>query len=221
MALDHVVLLITLSLILVHSTAQNVSYKLVEAYTAQINSAEDTRTDEELVALVQGNNQEALGVLMDRYQAKLLRYGRRFLSQDESIVDVVQDVFIKAYENIQSFDAARKFSPWIYRIAHNAFVNEIRRKSREPLMYLDLDAILAHPAYEFDPAADEERATTQILIEKGLDALAPAYKEVIILYYIEEQSYQEISDILQVPVGTVGVRLRRAREALKNYVEGN
>ena len=65
---------------------------------------------------------------MDRYQAKLLRYGRRFLAQDDHIVDVVQDVFIKTYENIQSFDATRKFSPWIYRIAHNAFVNEIRQK---------------------------------------------------------------------------------------------
>lgn len=178
-------------------------------------------SDEALAALVQGNNQEAFGVLMDRYQAKLLRYGRRFLAQDDHIVDVVQDVFIKAYENIQSFDATRKFSPWIYRIAHNAFVNEIRRKKREPLLYLDLDAILAHPSYEFDPAADEERAQMQTLMNKGLDALAPAYKEVIILYYIEELSYQEISDILQVPVGTVGVRLRRARQALKDYVEGN
>ena len=186
-----------------------------------MTSVEDTRTDEELAVLVQGNNQEALGVLIDRYQSKLLRYGRRFLFQDESIVDVVQDVFIKAYENIQSFDSTRKFSPWIYRIAHNAFANEIRRKSREPLVYLDFDTILAHAAYEFDPAADEEKADTEVLIEKGLDALTPAYREVIILYYIEEQSYQEISDILQVPVGTVGVRLRRAREALKNYVEGN
>src|SRR5665213_1185946 len=178
-------------------------------------------TDEALAALVQGNNYEALGVLMDRYQAKLLRYGRRFLAQDANITDVVQDVFVKAYENIQSFDSTRKFSPWIYRIAHNAFVSEIRRKSREPLVYLDIDTILAHPTYEFDPAVDEERTQMQAMIEKGLDALTPAYKEVIILYYIEQQSYQEISDILQVPVGTVGVRLRRARKALKDYVEGN
>ena len=182
-------------------------------------NTQDPRTDEVLAALVQGNNQEAFGVLMDRYQAKLLRYGRRFLAQDDSIVDVVQDVFIKAYENIQSFDATRIFAPWIYRIAHNAFVNEIRRKKREPLLYVDLDAILSHPSYEFDPAADEERTQMQTLINRGLDALAPAYKEVIILYYIEDLSYQEISDILQVPVGTVGVRLRRARKALKDYVE--
>jgi RNA polymerase sigma-70 factor, ECF subfamily len=181
----------------------------------------DDMTDEALAALVQGNNYEALGVLMDRYQAKLLRYGKRFLAHDANIVDVVQDVFVKAYENIQSFDASRKFSPWIYRIAHNAFVSEIRRKKREPLAYLNLDTILAHPSYEFDPAADEERIQMKVLIDKGLDALSPAYKEVIVLYYIENQSYQEISDILQVPVGTVGVRLRRARQALKDYVEGN
>lgn len=183
-------------------------------------NVEDSKTDEALAALVQGNNQGAFGVLMDRYQPKLLRYGRRFLPRDDSIVDVVQDVFIKAYENIQSFDTARKFSPWIYRIAHNAFINEIRRKKREPLMYMDLDAILAHPSYEFDPAGQEERTQMQALIQKGLEALTPAYKEVIILYYIEELSYQEIADVLQVPVGTVGVRLRRARASLKDYVEG-
>ena len=186
-----------------------------------MDSEQDSKTDEELALLVQGNNQEALGVLMDRYQAKLLRYGRRFLANNDHIEDVVQDVFIKTYENIQSFDATRRFSPWIYRIAHNAFINEIRRQKREPLMYMDVDAILAHPSYEFDPAADEEREEMKTLMNKGLDALSPTYKEVIILYYIENLSYQEISDVLQVPVGTVGVRLRRARKALKEYVEGN
>jgi RNA polymerase sigma-70 factor (ECF subfamily) len=184
-------------------------------------SGEDSRSDETLAALVQGNNQEALGVLIDRYQGKLMRYGRRFLAQDADIADAVQDVFIKAYENIQSFDATRRFSPWIYRIAHNTFVNELRRKSREPLLYIDLDTILAHPSYEFDPAADEERTEMKALMDKGLNTLSPAYKEVIILYYIENQSYQEIADILQVPLGTVGVRLKRAREALKKYVEGD
>ena len=178
-------------------------------------------TDEKLAMLVQGNNQEAFGVLMDRYQDKLLRYGRRFLAQNESIVDVVQEVFIKAYQNIQSFDATRSFSPWIYRIAHNAFINEIRRRKRDPLLFVDVDAIIDHPSYEFDPAADEERVQMKALIDAGLDALTPAYKEIIILYYIENQSYEDISDILQVPIGTVGVRLRRARTRLKEYVERN
>ncbi len=175
-------------------------------------------SDEELAHLVQGNNQEAFGVLMDRYQVKLLRYGRRFLSQDAPIDDAVQDVFIKVYENIQSFDATKRFAPWVYRIAHNEFVSTLRARARAPVT-LDLDTLTAHPFYEFDPALEEERSHIQHLVERGLGQLSEVQREVVILYYLEELSYQEISDILRIPVGTVGVRLRRARQALKKYVE--
>lgn len=177
-------------------------------------------TDEELARLVQGKNEEAFGVLMSRYQPKLLRYGRKFLSDNAPIEDVVQEVFIKMYQNIQSFDATRPFSPWIYRIAHNMFVNTLRSNSRLPFITVDLDLFSAHTAYEIDPAEDEERDNSRTLVEGGLKTLAPIYREVIILYYLEHLSYQNIAEILRVPVGTVGVRLRRAREALKMYVAG-
>ncbi len=178
------------------------------------------KTDEELAALVQGKNERAFGVLMNRYQSKLLRYGRKFLSDNAPIEDVVQEVFIKTYENILSYDPARPFSPWIYRIAHNMFVNALRSNSRLPFVTVDLDMFSAHTAYEIDPAADEEREHARTLVERGLKSLAPIYREIIILYYIEHLGYQEIAEVLHVPIGTVGVRLRRAREALKNYVEG-
>lgn len=177
-------------------------------------------SDEELAALVQGKNEEAFGVLMSRYQSTLLRYGRRFLSEDAPIEDVVQEVFIKTYQNIQSFDTTRTFSPWIYRIAHNLFVNALRSHSRQPFITVDLDMFGAHAAYEIDPAGDEERRETKILIDRGLGALLPIYREVLILYYLEQLSYQEIAEVLHVPTGTVGIRLRRAREALKKYVTG-
>jgi len=178
------------------------------------------KTDDELAKLVQGKNEQAFGVLMSRYQPKLLRYGRKFLSDNAPIEDVVQEVFIKTYQNIQSYDATRPFSPWIYRIAHNMFVNTLRSNSRLPFVTVDLDLFSAHTAYEIDPAADEEKEQTRALIERGLKELAPIYREVIILYYLEQFSYQEIAEVLHVPVGTVGIRLRRAREALKNYVAG-
>ena len=178
------------------------------------------KTDEELAALIQGKNEQAFGVLMHRYQPKLLRYGRKFLSENAPIEDVVQEVFIKTYQNIQSFDPARPFSPWIYRIAHNLFVNALRSESRLPFITVDLDLFSAHAAYEIDPAADEEREQIRTMIGKGLEALTPLYKEVLILYYLENLSYQEIAEVLHVPIGTVGIRLRRAREALKIYVEG-
>lgn len=174
-------------------------------------------SDEALAALVQGNNEAAFGVLMDRYQGKLLRYGRRFLSQEAPIDDAVQDVFVKVYQNIKSFDATKKFAPWVYRIAHNEFVSSLRARSRAPLA-IDLDTLLTHPSYEMDKAGEEERAIVAAQVEQGLGKIAPRYKEVLILYYLEDLSYQEISDILRIPLGTVGVRLRRAREAIKKHV---
>ncbi len=179
----------------------------------------DQKTDEELAVLVQGKNEQAFGVLMSRYQPKLLRYGRKFLSDNAPIEDAVQEVFIKTYENLQSFDATRSFSPWIYRIAHNTFVNALRTISRQPFIAVDVDLFASHAAYEIDPAADEEREQMRSQVERGLQELPPIYREIIILYYLENLSYRDIANVLHVPVGTVGIRLRRAREALKLHVE--
>ena len=110
------------------------------------------KTDAELAELVQGKNEQAFGVLMNRYLPKLLRYGRKFLATDAPIEDVVQEVFIRVYQNIKSFDTTRPFSPWIYRIAHNLFANALRHDSRHPLLTVDLDTLSAHTAYEIDPA---------------------------------------------------------------------
>ena len=178
-------------------------------------------TDEELAALAQGNNEDAFGVLMERYQSRLLRYGTKFISDNSHIEDIVQDIFIKTYQNILSFDIERKFSPWIYRIAHNDFVNALRKKHREPLTFVDFDTLVAHPAYKYDPARDEDLGMMKKMIASGLESIPSNYKEIIILYYIEELSYQEIADILHIPTGTVGIRLRRGKEALKKKIESN
>lgn len=176
-------------------------------------------TDEVLAAEVQGNNDAAFGVLIERYQGRLLRYGRKFLADNDHIEDIVQEVFLKTYQNIRGFDTDRKFSPWVYRIAHNAFVNAIRKKQREPVISVDFDIFTDHPQEHYDPADEEDRKAMQLSVETGLDALSPIYKEILILYYIEEMSYQEIADILHVPLGTVSVRLRRGREALKKQIQ--
>jgi RNA polymerase sigma-70 factor (ECF subfamily) len=175
-------------------------------------------SDEELALQVQGNNPDAFGVLIDRYQDKLLRYGRRFLANPDNIEDIVQDVFIGAYKNIKSFDTKRKFSPWIYRIAHNAFANALRKKHREPIVFIDLDMMVAHPKYENDYAGEEDKREAKEIIGNGLDSLPASYREVVVLYYFEELGYQEIADILHIPIGTVGIRLRRAKEILKRIV---
>lgn len=171
-------------------------------------------SDETLAERVQRGETDAFGALVERYEEKLNRYGRKFLADRETVVDLVQDTFLRTYENIQSFDGGARFSPWIYRIAHNVFVNELKKKSRNPLLLVDFDTLVSHPAYD-DPAPRErEQREMREMIERGLAQLPPKYREVLVLYYLQEVPYKEIADILQVPLGTVGVRLKRAKEAL-------
>ncbi len=179
----------------------------------------DAPTDEALAILVQQGDKEQFGVLIERYEKKLLRYGTKFLSNRENIVDIVQEVFMSAYQNIKSFDSSKKFSPWIYRIAHNAFVNNMKRSLARPLVFFDLDTLISHPIYE-DPASKEkEQKEMHSMIDKGLESLPDNYREVIILHYLEELSYKEIADVLRIPPGTVGIRLKRAKEKLKKVMK--
>jgi len=174
-------------------------------------------TDEIIATKVKQGDIDAYGVLVERYENKLKKYGQKFLSHKEDIEDLVQDVFIKAYTNIQSFDPTQRFSPWIYRIAHNAFVNELKRKGRFSLGVFDPDTIL--PFLTAKETADEATLEEEdgIEMEKILDNLSTKYKEVLILHYFQELSYKEISAILQIPVTTVGVRISRAKKQLKQY----
>lgn len=171
-------------------------------------------SDEELAERATAGDQQAFGVLAERYSEKLKRYGRKFLRDPEDIEDLIQDVFIRAYQNLKSFDTKLRFSPWLYRIAHNAFVNELRKKSRAPFFAIDFDTLVSHPVAEEDSQRDAERREAKELADAGLGELAPKYREVLLLYYEEGLSYKEIADVLLVPVGTVSVRLKRAKEAL-------
>ena len=176
-------------------------------------------SDEQLAARIQQGDKDLFGILMERYEKKLFRYGRKFLSSQDNIVDMVQEVFIKAYQNIQSFDVTQKFSPWIYRIAHNTFINALKKTARSPLHFLDFDTLISHPIYEDPAIREQEEKQMSMMLEKGLDQLSPAYREIVVLFYLEELSYKEIAEVLRVPIGTVGIRLRRAKDALRKAYE--
>lgn len=177
------------------------------------------QTDEAVAVQVQQGNTEAFAQLLARYEGKLLRYAGKFLFYDpDGAEDVVQDVFIKAYTHIQSFDPARKFSSWIYRIAHNELINAIRKQRREHVSYFDLDTVLPHltsgDATDAAAKATEER----VAVEAALQKLDAKYREPLILFYFEDMDYQAIADVLRIPVSTVGVRLRRARKAMQAHL---
>ncbi len=100
------------------------------------------QSDEAIVREVQQGGSNLFGLLVERYEKKMLRYARKFLLGGEDAEDLAQEVFLKAYTNIQSFDSRRRFSPWLYRIAHNEFVNAIKKNGASRYRFLILAWIL-------------------------------------------------------------------------------
>lgn len=179
------------------------------------------RKDEEIVVLVQSGKVGLFSILIKRYEEKIRRYARKFLSNTEDINDVLQEIFIKAYVNIQSFDVKRKFSSWLYRIAHNELINVLKKQKKRTLPLLNLDTFLP---YDFSSNNDNinqkiDGAETEKKLDRCLSRLEPKYREPIILYYLESLTYEEIADVMQIPVSTVGVRIKRAKKIIKSILK--
>ena len=173
------------------------------------------QTDEQIAIAVQKGDAQAFGLLVERFEPKLLRYARKFLFDYEDGKDMVQEVFIKAYGNIQGFDTSRSFSSWIYRIAHNEFINAIRKKGREPISFFDPDTLFPHPTASSQADDDLKKAEVKEMVEKCLAKLDPKYREPLVLYYFEDMDYRQISEIMRIPVSTAAIRLKRGKVSLQ------
>jgi len=178
-----------------------------------------TSSDEELAHAVQSGDAQSYGILVERYEAKLSRYIRKFMWVKEDAEDVLQDVFLKSYEHIQSFDRNRKFSSWIYRIAHNECINRMKRKRSYSFSAIDFDTWLPNFTSGESPHDEVETKELKKTINECVGQLSPKYREPIVLHYLQEMSYKEISDIMRIPVSTVGVRISRARAQLSKLWE--
>ncbi len=183
----------------------------------------DERNDEAVAAAVQHGELDAFRVIVERYEPKLVRYARRFLFDADDAKDLVQDVFVKAYVNIRSFDAERRFSPWLYRIAHNEFVNALKKRTKErgtmSVSLFDFDVLFPHLSAKETADSPARQGELKAMLERSLDAIPAKYKEPLVLYYFEELDYREIADVLRIPISTVGVRLQRGKAMLKKIVD--
>jgi RNA polymerase sigma-70 factor (ECF subfamily) len=188
-----------------------------------INYMEETASrlkDEEIVQFVQSGKVGLFGILIDRYENKIGRYARKFIFDKEDISDVLQDIFIKAYTNIQSFDTKRKFSSWLYRIAHNELVNALKKRKKQTFPFFNLDTFFPYDFFDHDNINQKiDNQEAEKIIDQCLSQLEPKYREPIVLYYLEELTYEEIADIMQIPVSTVGVRINRAKKIIKSILK--
>jgi RNA polymerase sigma-70 factor (ECF subfamily) len=174
-------------------------------------------SDEELVKLTL-TDKSNFGMLVDRYEAKLTRYIARLGIRDlDDQLDVLQEIFLKAYRNLNAFDESFKFSSWIYRIAHNEAISWYRKKNVRPEGHLvaDGDEITTFlSAKEDAPDVDFDKQINAQAVNEALLKIDEKYREVIILRFFEHKEYEEISDILKIPVGSVGTLLHRGKKQL-------
>lgn len=153
--------------------------------------------------------------LYQRYENRLLNYIHRIsnLSSDESR-DILQEAFIKVWKNLNGFNTDLKLSSWLYRIVHNEVISNWRKRhamKSDPFSDITEQRLL-NINHDFEVESfDEEKLKT------GLHKLPPKYREVLILKYFEEMTYEEISDVLKIPVGTVATRINRAKKACQKY----
>ncbi len=181
----------------------------------------DQLNDQELVLLTL-ENQGYFAYLVDRYKSKLFRYIKRLSNvSNEEAEDILQDIFLKTYLNLNSFTTSLKFSSWIYAIAHNQVISNFRKiKARPEGSSVTIDLGLSEAL-----ASDlniEKVTDSKLLAEQVAGALAkmkPKYREVLILKYLEEKNYQEMSDIIKKPMGTVASMLNTARSEFKKIIE--
>ena len=175
-------------------------------------------SDEELVEKIRSENNELYAEIVRRYEQKLYRYLRYLTNRPDESEDLLQDVFIKAYRNLFGFDTKRKFSPWIYRIAHNEGVNFVKKTNRRKQVSLEnVDFSLGNQGDSVEDVFTKGEIREKV--KECLDELEAKYREPLVLYYFEDKSYREISDILRIPVKTVGTFIFRGKRILKTICQ--
>ena len=172
------------------------------------------KTDEDL-ARMSAKDPRHYVCLVERYEKSLTNYiGRLTKLSPQDHQDILQEVMLKAYRNINSFDANLKFSSWIYRITHNETVSFLRKRGRIEQTSIDEPAgeqILAQLIEEETPDDLMQRKDLAAHMNHIISAMDGKYRDVLILRYLEEKDYQDISDILQLPAGTIATLIHRAR----------
>ena len=178
------------------------------------------KTDQELIADAK-KDKDAFIEIIRSYELPVRRYIIRLGCRDyHDIDDLLQDIFIKVYKNINEYDSDLKFSSWLYRIAHNETISFYRKKSIRPTTFVTEEEM-----YLFENIANETDFTKFIdakinadILRLALGELEEQYRDVLVLRFFEEKSYAEISDILKIPEGTVATLLNRGKKRLKDIL---
>lgn len=176
-------------------------------------------TDEQLMSLFQTGDENAYIALVNRYKDKLINFIFHYLKDSESAEDVVQDTLIKLYQKKHYYKEIAKFSTWLYTIAKNLANTELRKRKNRKTTLLSRfstdDKTFEIPSDDLGIGQQVQTDIVNKIIKDAVNQLSEKFKTVIILRDIQEISYEEISEIIGVPIGTVKSRINRARLQLQ------
>ncbi len=183
--------------------------------------------DAGVVAAFLAGNERAFQELVERYQTRLLNFIYRTIGDREKAEDLVQEVFIRVYRHIHRFDRSKKFSTWVYTIASNLAKNELRNRSRNPIVLFqtiknnweDEDRPLQFEDSSSRPDDMYRKRHLRALVEESVAKLPEHHRQVFVLRELEGKSYEEIAEITDCNLGTVKSRLNRARNAFAAIIE--
>jgi RNA polymerase sigma-70 factor (ECF subfamily) len=183
--------------------------------------ASEASTDEQLVAAALRGDQRAFAWLVGRYEARLVNYLYRLVRSTEDAHDLAQEVFLKVYQALDRFDPQYRFSTWLFRVAQNAAIDQIRRQ-RLKLVSMTREAPDGGEERDWDfasgdptPYGDLRNRERGGAIQQAIDALPWEYRELILMRHFGELSYEEIATVKELPLGTVKNKLFRGRQMLK------
>ena len=181
-------------------------------------------SDTELINAARAGSADAFDRLVEAHYRGVYNTAYRMLSTPSAASDATQSVFLRVYEALSSFRGAASFSTWLYRITMNVCLDELRKRKNEPLSLTEEDddgEVLGErdlPDLSDEPALTAEQRELQRLVHEAIGRLSEDFRTVIVLYDIRGLSYQEISGVLEIPLGTVKSRLNRARLALRDEI---
>lgn len=174
----------------------------------------------ELVAQVLDGSADAFRLLVERYQRPILSLIARMVGDPSLAEDLAQEVFVKAYRKLGTFDISRKLSSWLFKIAHNTTLDYLRR-SKPEIVHLEATGSGSEESWEVlkadaaeEPDHRAERSELMAHLDAALGRLKPGYREILLLRFKEGLAYHEIAEVTGLAMGTVKVRLHRARKRL-------
>lgn len=180
-------------------------------------------TDEELISRFQQGDNYAFDLLVKRYKEPLMNFVYRFVGDREEAEDIVQETFLRLFKNKHYYREIAKFSTWIYTIAGNLAKTELRRRKRRKLLsishFMSSEKDYDIPDEDSNPERDANTVITDKIIQQAIDKLSPKFKQVIVLRDIQGFSYEEIAEIVGIPLGTVKSRVNRARLKLQEDLQ--